>query len=149
MAISQWRLETSLMFTQNQVILSLLIYTSDFHDSLYLGADDWDCVATVFFIDTARNVIEYIETIYKILQPGGYWINLGPLLYHFSDMANESSIELPYDKLREVIVKFGFEIVVSPSLSFRDFSILSNFSDISRRRICTNQQHTHRIPNQC
>lgn len=34
-------------------------------------------MATVFFIDTAHNVMDYIETIYKILQPGGCWINLG------------------------------------------------------------------------
>ena len=40
----------------------------------------FDCVATVFFIDTAHNVIAYIETIYNILKPGGYWINLGKAL---------------------------------------------------------------------
>lgn len=42
-----------------------------------LLSDAWNCVATVFFLDTAHNVIDYIETIYKILQPGGCWINLG------------------------------------------------------------------------
>lgn len=40
-------------------------------------SDSWDCVATCFFIDTAHNVIEYVETIWKILKPGGVWINLG------------------------------------------------------------------------
>ncbi len=40
-------------------------------------SDTWDCVATCFFIDTAHNVIEYVETIWKILKPGGVWINLG------------------------------------------------------------------------
>ena len=44
-------------------------------------ADSWNCVATVFFIDTAHNVIDYIEAIYKILQPGGCWINLGIVAY--------------------------------------------------------------------
>ena len=38
---------------------------------------EWDCVATCFFIDTAHNVIEYLEKIYHILKPGGYWINIG------------------------------------------------------------------------
>ena len=37
----------------------------------------------------------------------------GPLLYHFTDMPNESSIELSYDDFREVVLKFNFEIVVS------------------------------------
>lgn len=39
--------------------------------------DSWDCVATCFFIDTAHNVLDYVETIWKILKPGGVWINLG------------------------------------------------------------------------
>ncbi|AWP06773.1 putative UPF0586 protein C9orf41 -like [Scophthalmus maximus] len=43
---------------------------------VYTETDSWDCVATCFFIDTAHNVIEYVETIWKILKPGGVWINL-------------------------------------------------------------------------
>ena len=39
--------------------------------------ESWDCVATVFFIDTAHNIVEYIETIWNILKPGGYWVNFG------------------------------------------------------------------------
>lgn len=39
--------------------------------------DTWDCIATCFFIDTAHNVIDYIDTIWKILKPGGIWINVG------------------------------------------------------------------------
>lgn len=43
----------------------------------------FDCVATCFFIDTAHNVVEYLEIIHACLRPGGYWVNLGPLLYHW------------------------------------------------------------------
>jgi hypothetical protein len=43
---------------------------------------------------------------------GGIWINLGPLLYHFSDLPNEDSIEPSYQVVREVIVGIGFEIEV-------------------------------------
>ncbi|XP_026316250.1 carnosine N-methyltransferase [Hyposmocoma kahamanoa] len=50
---------------------------------VYTDPEEWSCVATCFFIDCAPNVIEFIERIYSILQPGGYWINLGPLLYHY------------------------------------------------------------------
>jgi carnosine N-methyltransferase len=39
--------------------------------------DDWDCVTTCFFIDTAHNIIEYVERLWKILKPGGAWINFG------------------------------------------------------------------------
>ena len=45
--------------------------------------EQYDAVATCFFIDTAPNVIRYIETIKYCLKPGGIWINLGPLLWHF------------------------------------------------------------------
>lgn len=45
--------------------------------------DTFDAVATVFFIDTAPNLIRYIETIHNCLKPGGLWINIGPLLWHF------------------------------------------------------------------
>ncbi|XP_018524231.1 carnosine N-methyltransferase isoform X1 [Lates calcarifer] len=79
---------------------------------VYTDADSWDCVATCFFIDTAHNVIEYVETIWKILKPGGVWINLGPLLYHFENMANELSVELSYEDIRTAMVKFGFHIEV-------------------------------------
>ncbi|KAM9392862.1 carnosine N-methyltransferase [Pholidichthys leucotaenia] len=79
---------------------------------VYADPESWDCVATCFFIDTAHNVIEYVETIWKILKPGGVWINLGPLLYHFENMANELSVELSYEEIKTAMVKFGFHIEV-------------------------------------
>ncbi|XP_033947327.1 carnosine N-methyltransferase isoform X2 [Pseudochaenichthys georgianus] len=79
---------------------------------VYRDPDSWDCVATCFFIDTAHNVIEYVETIWKILKPGGVWINLGPLLYHFENMADELSVELSYEDIRTAIINYGFHIEV-------------------------------------
>lgn len=61
---------------------------------LYRGEsqkDAFDAVATVFFIDTAPNLIRYIEAIRNCLKPGGIWINLGPLLWHFESSANRGS----------------------------------------------------------
>ncbi|XP_048750609.2 carnosine N-methyltransferase-like [Ostrea edulis] len=77
---------------------------------VYQTPDVYDCVATVFFLDTAHNVISYIETIYNILKPGGYWVNLGPLLYHYADIENESSIELSAEEVLRVVEKVGFVI---------------------------------------
>ncbi|XP_021907404.1 carnosine N-methyltransferase-like isoform X2 [Carica papaya] len=54
----------------------------------------WDAVVTCFFIDTAHNIIEYIEIISRILKDGGVWINLGPLLYHFADMYGQEDVSL-------------------------------------------------------
>lgn len=42
-----------------------------------------DVVATVFFIDTSPNIFKTLESISQILVPGGYWINFGPLLWHY------------------------------------------------------------------
>lgn len=75
---------------------------------IYNDPDVWDCIATCFFLDTANNVIDYIETTWNILKPGGYWINLGPLLYHHADLPNENSIEPSYEEIRDIIIKFGF-----------------------------------------
>ncbi|XP_061586828.1 carnosine N-methyltransferase [Cololabis saira] len=77
---------------------------------VYTDPESWSCVATCFFIDTAHNVLEYLDTIWKILKPGGVWVNLGPLLYHFENMANELSIELSYEDIRTAMVRKGFFI---------------------------------------
>uniref|UniRef100_A0AAV2MTK3 Carnosine N-methyltransferase n=1 Tax=Knipowitschia caucasica TaxID=637954 RepID=A0AAV2MTK3_KNICA len=103
---------------------------------VYTEQDSWDCVATCFFIDTAHNVIEYIETIWKILKPGGAWINLGPLLYHFENMANELSVELSYEDLKAAIVNLGFQIEVERE------SVLATYTENehSMLRICHQHQ---------
>jgi len=75
--------------------------------------DKWDCVVTSFFIDTAKNIIAYIEVIQKILKPGGVWVNMGPLLYHFEEMSSDISIELTHEEVRGVILSYGLEFQVS------------------------------------
>lgn len=48
----------------------------------------------------------------RILKPGGIWVNLGPLLYHYSDVHNEGSVEPTYEDLIIIIKSLGFEILV-------------------------------------
>jgi carnosine N-methyltransferase len=74
-----------------------------------------DVVVTCFFIDTAKNVLEFLEVISLILKDGGLWINLGPLLYHYADMENELSIELAYDEIKRLFPHFGFDILEEKS----------------------------------
>ena len=69
----------------------------------------FDSIVTCYFIDTANNVIEYIETIHNIIKIGGLWINFGPLLYHYTDNPNEVSIELSWEEIKKIIIDFGFE----------------------------------------
>jgi len=68
-----------------------------------------DCVVTCFFLDCAHNIIHFVQMIHKILKQGGTWLNLGPLLYHFSDIKGEDSIEPDYQTLKAVIQDIGFQ----------------------------------------
>ncbi len=68
------QLETFCKFIMTQVRLFSSRYIND---SMITILDDWDCVTTCFFIDTAHNIIEYVERLWKILKPGGVWINFG------------------------------------------------------------------------
>eukprot|EP01119_Soliformovum_irregulare_P017986 TRINITY_DN5435_c0_g1_i1.p1 TRINITY_DN5435_c0_g1~~TRINITY_DN5435_c0_g1_i1.p1 ORF type:complete len:417 (+),score=118.78 TRINITY_DN5435_c0_g1_i1:180-1253(+) len=71
---------------------------------------EWDVVVTCFFIDTAKNIVEYIELLSEMIKPGGVWINLGPLLYHWAEIPGEFSVDLTYEQLRGVIKTwFRFE----------------------------------------
>lgn len=57
----------------------VVLYGDENHRNMF------DAVMTVFFIDTAPNVLRYIEVIRHCLNRGGIWINLGPLLWHFAE----------------------------------------------------------------
>lgn len=67
----------------------------------------YDAVVTLFFIDTARNLLSYLEIIHRLLkrgEDGGKWINLGPLLYGTAPF-----LQLSLDEVVEVSEKIGFE----------------------------------------
>jgi carnosine N-methyltransferase len=76
----------------------------------------WGSVITCFFIDTARNIIDYLQTIYELLDDAGVWINIGPLLWHFENVVDkkrgEGSLELSLDEVVDLANKIGFEIKV-------------------------------------
>lgn len=73
----------------------VLLVEGDF-TSVFSGkkAKQHDVIVTYFFIDTARNIATYFDTIQTLLKPGGYWINLGPLLYGSSPMVQLSLEEI-------------------------------------------------------
>lgn len=101
-------------------------------------------VATCFFLDTAHNVLDYLKAIHHCLRPGGVWVNLGPLLWHYegdslSHMVAHGDthvpsimegLELSRDELIQVIEKAGFAIerrsAVSTTYS-SDARALGNF----------------------
>jgi len=101
--------------------------------AIYSGEpEQWDCVASCFFLDACPNIVEILQVIYKMLRPGGILVNLGPLLYHWSgppmrpdDKSVEeyrqrhdhlddryfTSINLCYSDVKEILKEIGFEIL--------------------------------------
>lgn len=65
----------------------IVLYGNEEHSGMF------DAVITVFFLDTAPNVIRYIEVVRNCLKNGGAWINNGPLLWHFGDRVPKESSE--------------------------------------------------------
>ena len=60
---------------------SMSMCAGDFAE-VYAAAEvrgSFDAVLTCFFLDTARNVAEYIDVLWHCLRPGGAWINFGPV----------------------------------------------------------------------
>ncbi|KAI1659941.1 N2227-domain-containing protein [Daldinia decipiens] len=91
--------------------------------------DTYDAVASVFFLDTAPNLIRYLEVIRNCLKPGGVLINVGPLLWHWenhvpghhgydgdgdydenntSGIADPGSFELTDDEVVALVERMGF-----------------------------------------
>lgn len=72
--------------------------------------EEWDAVASAFFLDTAKNIFLYIRIIASVIRRGGLLINIGPLLYHYADVEREISIELSWEEVRPAICRY-FDIV--------------------------------------
>ncbi|KAH8908945.1 N2227-domain-containing protein [Coniochaeta sp. PMI_546] len=99
----------------------------------------YDAVASVFFLDTAPNLIRYLQVLYRCLKPGGLLINVGPLLWHFENnppghhhhddddadegstagggqakdsngIADPGSFELSDDEVMALVERIGFEV---------------------------------------
>ena len=95
--------------------------------------DTYDAVASLFFLDTAPNLIRYLSVIHDCLRPGGVLVNVGPLLWHFenqapgnhghdddgdgehdlknsSGIADPGSFELTNDEVMTLLDKMGFDV---------------------------------------
>lgn len=76
--------------------------------------EKFNCVATCFFIDTAKNILDYIRIIHRILKPSGIWINHGPLTWHYSSTDKHDidiSIKLSMKEIFEFAIKMGFSVL--------------------------------------
>lgn len=72
----------------------VLLVEGDFTSIFQNSTGGYDAVVTLFFIDTAQNIMDYLETIQRVLKPGGVWINLGTFLYGASPFLHVSLEDL-------------------------------------------------------
>ncbi|KAJ2801296.1 hypothetical protein H4R20_003731 [Coemansia guatemalensis] len=70
--------------------------------------EKWDAIVTCFFIDTAKNALEYLDVMWHAMKPGAVWINVGPLYWHFDNVEGESSVEFTREEFIELIKRTGF-----------------------------------------
>ncbi|PUU77300.1 N2227-like protein [Tuber borchii] len=79
-------------------------FTKLFLDDRERGS--YDAVVTLFSIDTARNIVEYLESIHAVLKIGGTWVNLGPLLYGTAPW-----VEPSLEEILQLTQRLGFELL--------------------------------------
>lgn len=84
----------------------LSLIDGDFTTAFYAEFGTYDVVVTLFFIDTARNIVDYLDKIHEVLKPGGVWINLGPLLYGTGPW-----VEPSLNEVLAIAERVGFELV--------------------------------------
>ncbi|KAK1980071.1 N2227-like protein-domain-containing protein [Colletotrichum cereale] len=85
---------------------SVLLVEGEFATSFRAEKGQYDVVVTHFFIDTARNIMSYFDAIHASLKTGGYWVNLGPLLWGTGPF-----VQLSLDEIVAVTKSMGFEYV--------------------------------------
>ncbi|EGT48265.1 hypothetical protein CAEBREN_32151 [Caenorhabditis brenneri] len=72
---------------------------------------EFDAIVSAWFLDTANDIFKYIDAIYDALPDNGVWINVGPLTWHYEDVAGETSIELSYSEIMLRIRQKGFRVI--------------------------------------
>lgn len=97
--------------------LSVNLVEGDFTTAFQRKEDEssFDAVVTLFFIDTARNLVSYLETIHRLLKDpakggantnAGIWLNVGPLLY-----GSAPYLQLSLDEIIRLSEAIGFEFL--------------------------------------
>lgn len=89
-------------------------------------------VVSAFFIDTAENLVSYLDTIQELTTPhkknsikNGYWINIGPLKY-----GTAAQVELNSDELKMIRKAMGWKDLNSTnSLDSSDNQLVGYMTD--------------------
>jgi carnosine N-methyltransferase len=71
--------------------------------------DEYDAVATSYFLDVVEDLAGTIEIIHQIVKPGGYWVNFGPRMLHHPD--GQFFTTATFDDVAAITRKVGFQII--------------------------------------
>lgn len=69
-------------------------------------AEPWDAIVTCYVIDALPSPASAIRLMLSLLPPGGYWINLGPLVWHDPTLG---LLRLALDELLALAAVNGFD----------------------------------------
>ena len=99
-----------------KILDHIQVVSSEFTDySKSVPGGFFNGIATSFFLDTTRDIRIYLEQFARLLPSGGYWINCGPLQYHyesekFFNSGSPTERELNKEEVVELVKSYGFEI---------------------------------------
>ena len=67
--------------------------------------ESMDVIVTTFFLDSGRNILDYIDAIAKLLKPEGIWINFGALNFN-------SDLPMSLEMLKQILIDhYHFEFL--------------------------------------
>lgn len=64
-----------------------------------------DVVVTCYFIDTGKQILDYLWAIQRLLRPGGVWVNIGPLNYHATLL--DGAVQLTLEEVEAAAGEMG------------------------------------------
>eukprot|EP00762_Andalucia_godoyi_P005340 ANDGO_06695.mRNA.1 Carnosine N-methyltransferase len=68
--------------------------------------EEFNVVATCFFLDTAVVLDDYLSSIHRVLKNGGYWVNCGPLVWH-----HRASVVFTLTDIWHHALAIGFKVI--------------------------------------
>lgn len=99
---------------KDDVLRRMTIVGGEFTESASIMDDnEFDGIATSFFLDTTSDVGSYVSIFSRVLKPGGIWVNCGPLQYHYpTERGFGSPVRGPsLEELKSIIEQSGFEFL--------------------------------------
>jgi carnosine N-methyltransferase len=104
-------------------LTKMSMIAGDFASIYHKDTHSFPCIVTQYFIDTQPNLLDLISQLHSLIPSGKYWINIGPLEYHFENL------EFTQNEVRVLIQNQGFEIMIE---DFNQESYTADFESMRK-----------------